>query len=674
MNNANPNALNLLALPPLQRKIVVHLAREGPADAGSLSLALGRDRNEIEDCLSELAARGSVQLSDEGVADAKLGRTRRRTLPARLWPALLASNRLYSTQEIATLNTAVPILQFARAKMSEFADHGPGHVLRVKSFATQLGYVVGLSQTEQHLLRAASLFHDVGNVLDRDRHHIISQETVERLTASGELPFSTREAELVGLLCRWHRKEYDPDRVDQIHDETVRTGLLASILRVSDAMDIDHRRSDYGERFSHVLEFFYPGEMPFWTSLEEILGVRIHCNPEVNLQVFSRQELQDNMQFNMLRGDLEGTPLPWAVEQVSISDEQDEGKLQKVGKGTVEYNTHRKVLLAYPFDCHSIIMAAISRGNLIKAGWHVEMLCYPDTADGSSWLWRNALASSKPEDYGQIVVIGDRPDPTVTKDLLNRTKLWRDAGVPVTILNRHEANWSRLPDLLDLGIELFMGGDWAYFWGSEVQQRDLAWGQIAALCTRDPTQSSAKISPEQETVVLGMLKAVYDRAGRPVDDVAGWVRLSESIIRRIEADDYEYFRDQAQDFFADYGTAAHSPKAEGRVLLFDEAPGDLPQAYYWMLEFAIEKNGRAPDRGIRYKTPYALATWAEGDVLELLAISHWREEAAIPIRLLYPSDLGPQPEGNECTIRVSLPMEQADEVVQALIAACNGLR
>ena len=94
-----------------------------------------------------MAVTGTVQLSANGIADARLGRTRRRTLPARLWPALLATNRLYSAQEIATLTTAVPILQFARAKLSEFADHGPNHVLRVKSFATQLGYVVGLSQS-----------------------------------------------------------------------------------------------------------------------------------------------------------------------------------------------------------------------------------------------------------------------------------------------------------------------------------------------------------------------------------------------------------------------------------------------------------------------------------------------------------------------------------------------
>ena len=157
--------LNLLALPALQRKIVVHLSREGPADAETLAAGLGTDLGEIRRTLDEMALLGTVQLSASGIAEVRLGRTRRRTLPARLWPALLANNRLYSTQEIATLTTAVPILQFARAKLSEFADHGPNHVLRVKSFATQLGYVVGLTRTEQHLLRAACLFHDVGNVI-----------------------------------------------------------------------------------------------------------------------------------------------------------------------------------------------------------------------------------------------------------------------------------------------------------------------------------------------------------------------------------------------------------------------------------------------------------------------------------------------------------------------------
>lgn len=673
MNNTSHSSLSLLTLPPLQRKIIVHLAREGPADADSLAKMLNSDRTEIQQSLDELVARGSVQLSAEGVASARLGRTRRRTLPPRLWPALLASSRLYSTQEIATLNTAVPILQFARAKMSEFADHGPSHALRVKSFVTQLAYIAGLSETEHHLLRAASLFHDVGNVIDRDRHHIISEETIIRLTESGKLPFSRREADIVGLLCRWHRKEYDPQQVDQLNNETVRTGLLASILRVSDAMDIDHRRSDYGERFSGVLEFFYPDEMPFWTSLEEILGVRIHCNPGVNLQVLASQGLQDNIQFNMLRADLEGTPLPWTVEQVVVANEAGIDRFSQVGKKTATHRPARQeALLTFPFDVHSLIMAAISRRNLKRAGWQVEMFCYPDTAGAPGWLWREALAESKPEEYGLLVAIGDRPDPTVTADLIKTVQRWRTAGVSVTLLNRHEANWLRLPNLLEHGVEAILGGDWAYFWGCDVRASDLTWGHIASLCTRDPSQSTATISAEQENIVQGLLKSVYDRASRSVNDVEGWVKLAEAIISRIEANEYTYFADQASGFVERYATAPNPPIRDGRVLCFDQAPGKLPQAYYWAMEAAIERIGRAPERDIQFKTPYALATWVDGDEVELLAINHWREEAAIPIRLLYPGDLGPQPEGNESSIRVRLPAGQAERVVQALIDACNG--
>ena len=672
MNTANASPLNLLALPPLQRKIMVHLAREGSADATHLAAALNEDPVTIEQQLAELAAKGSIQLSADGLAGANLGRTRRRTLPARLWPALLASSRLYTTQEIATLNTAVPILQFARAKMSEFADHGPGHVLRVKSFATQLASVVDLSRSEQHLLRAACLFHDVGNVIDRDRHHIISEETIQRLTASGKLPFSTREAEIVGLLCRWHRKEYDPQRVDEIHNETVRTGLMASILRVADAMDIDHKRSDYNERFSEVLEFFYPLEMPFWTSLEEILGVRIQCRPGVNLQVLASRELRDNMQFNMLRTDLERTPLPWTVEQVAVSNKKA-GKNHSPRENSTAGSTPgpQKAILTFPFDCHSLIMAAISRRNLKQAGYQVELLCFPDTADASGWLWREALAEVKPEKYGALVVIGDRPDPGVTSDVLTRAKLWGAAGVSITLLNRHEANWSRLPQLLELGVETFLGGDWAYFWGSNVQPSDLAWGQIAALCTRDPTQSTMSYSPEHETIVQGLLKSVYDRAAGSTNDVDGWARLAEGIIGRIEANDHAYFAAQAAGFVARYATPPPPTAVDGRVIHFTEPPGDLPQAYYWALEAAIEKIGRAPERGIQFKAPYALASWTDGGEVELLAISHWREEAAIPIRLLYPNDLGPQPEGNESSIRVRIPGAQAEKVIGALNAACN---
>jgi len=58
-------------------------------------------------------------------------------------------------------------------------------------------------------------------------------------------------------------------------------------------------------------------------------------------------------------------------------------------------------------------------------------------------------------------------------------------------------------------------------------------------------------------------------------------------------------------------------------------------------------------------------------MVELLAINHWREEEAIPIRLLYPGDLGPPPAGNEGTVQARLPASQAERVIRALVDACN---
>ena len=436
MTDAKLSPFDLLDLPRLQREIVIYLSRTGPTDADALAQNLERDPSEVHNALSSLVEKGYARLSADGRAKVVFGRTRRRTLPAQLWPALLAPSRLYSEQEIATLRTAVPILQFARAKLGEMVDHGPGHGLRVKSFTTQLGYILGLTSTERHLLRAAALFHDVGNVIDRSRHNIVSQDTVEKLTAAGELPFSTSEARLIGLLCRWHRGEYDPERRDVLRGEPVRTGLLASILRVADAMDIDHRRSDYADQFAPVIQFFYPDQLPHcWAGAENVLGVRIRCTPAMSLQVFAQGHVEDNIQIAMLREDVERTPLDCSVQVITVND--------LMPASPPSTTPGRPALIAFPFDPHSLVMAALSRQHLIAAGLAVELLRYPDTAGGPAWLWRDALPNTDPTAFARLVVIGDRPDSTIDVGILHTIGQWREAGVGITILNRHEANWPR---------------------------------------------------------------------------------------------------------------------------------------------------------------------------------------------------------------------------------------
>jgi hypothetical protein len=676
MSRTQASPLDLLSLPDLQRRIATYLLRQGPASPDALAQVLDLPLADIREALDALAQQGAVLLSARGDARIRLGRTRRRTLPARLSSSLLATDRCYSTQQIATLRASLPFLQFARARLGQFADHGSGHALRVRSFATQLGYLMGLTQAERHLLWAASLFHDVGNAVDRDRHHLISQQAVQDLAAAGEVPFNASEAELVGTLCRWHRKDYNPERQDSLAGESIRTGLLASVLRVADAMDIDQRRSDYTRRLMHVLEFFYPGELKYWTSHRAILGVRVRSDPHITLQVVVQgdEQIGQNLQIVLLRKDLAGTPLDWSIELIPITPWQAPAAVARASGGG------SPALLVFPFEPHSLVMAALSRRQLRAAGLGVELLCYPDTPGGSAWLWGETLTDLSPESFARLVVIGDRPDLTVFPARLRTVDRWQQAGVPVSLLNRHEANWSALQALRRSGAEIILGGDWAYFWGQAVSPSDLAWGRVAALCSRDFTLPEVTLQAEERAAAQGLLKAVYDAAEEPAGDTEGWAALAEPILDRIAGDDagagWSYFVDRANAFRATWGRAAIPSRIVGRVLLFDDGPGVAPQSDYWAMEAAIEAQGRALERSICFHIPYAIATrrmaGAPGEeMVELLAMSHWREEEAVPIRLLCPPDLDPPPAGHEGCVYLCLPAQRAQEVVQALVDACN---
>ncbi|MCB0089571.1 MAG: HD domain-containing protein [Caldilineaceae bacterium] len=691
---SQPHAqLNLLTLPTAQRQVLLYLVREGPTSEAALARALNQEPDGLAATVAALQMRHAITIDATGRLCAELGRTRRRALPARLWPALQTASRLYSAQEIATLRTVVPILQFARARMGEFTDHGPGHVLRVKVFATQLGHVLGLTANEQHLLRAAALLHDVGNVVDRATHHVISQETVEKLAATDRLPFSRREAELVGLLCRWHRREYDPERCDELAGETVRTGLMASILRVADALDSDYRRVDYDDKFKRVLALFYPEEVPFLADLDTILGIRICCTPKLQLQIFVQPGTQAEQSFHIraLRKDVAETPLDCTIQVIECAPAPLSSRLARDVHARqaplpAAQTDRPHAIIACPLDPHSVIMAALSRKHLFAAGHRVELLIFPDAADATSWLWRTELADREPSECAHLILIGDRPDADATSTLLAQVERWQNAGAQVTILNRHEANWGRLPHLLrqtaHAGNQVILGGDWAYFWGDQIDEADIFWGRIAALCTRDPVQSTVGLSSDEQTVSQGLLNAIYDHIASvrraPTENV-NWTTLITPLLERIATDDRGWFIDQASTFGPRYAVLPAAGQPTGKAMWFELTAPTAPHAVYWGLEAAIEARGRMPVRGICYRTPYAIATWSDssaedetnGGAVELLAINHWREEEATPIRLLYPPDIGPAPEGNECAIRVRLPTALAQQVVQLLIAACN---
>lgn len=664
MAEANFSILDLLDLPPLEREVFLYLTHNGSAEARLLAGEIGCTEDEIQQTLNSLVRRHRVQLTADGQAEPLLGRViRRTTLPADIWPAFLTADRLFTDQDIATLRTAIPMLQFARLRMSLFADHGPAHALRVRLIASQLGCLLGLSASEHHFLNTAALFHDIGNIVERDRHHVISQETIEKLATLGKLPFTSHEAEIIGLVCRWHRGGYDPQRVDRFGGEIVRTGLLASILRVSDAMDIDHRRSDYSPAMREVLTFFFADRLPYWTSLEEIWGVRLVCTPEISVQVFTHEQVEDNIQIDALRKDMASTPLGWPIQTIAITDDPPARHAQAGGMG--------KALIAFPFEPHSLIMTAISRRHLREAGYTVELLCYPDTEGGPAWLWGETLGKMDVSGFRRILVIGDRPVPELDSSIVDTVRDWQRAGVRVSLLNRHEANWPRIPPLIYAGVEVILGGDWSYFWGDRATPADLVWGRIAALCVHDPTLSTVGVTSDEQAVMQGVLMRIFEATRQPAGDTAGWSALAEPILERISMNDTIWFSVQAESFLAAYAAPPQPSSTSRRTLRFEGMPGIRPQAYYWALEAAIEGQGRTSHSGVQFKRPYAIATWPAGEDVELYAINHWREEEALPIRLLYPADLGPAPQGTESSINVRLPVGIAAAVIDRLQAACD---
>lgn len=668
MSASTFTVLDVLDLAPVERELFLEIARNGPQSIDALAQATMLPRAAINAALAALIAKNRAHRLSDDLYDVVMGKTKTHTtLPAQLWPALLAPQRLYSEQEIAILKVAIPMLEFVRATLSSFADHGPHHALRVKTTATQLGYVMGLTDTERRMLRVGALFHDIGNVIEREHHHQISQATVEKLAELGELPLSMEEVMVVGLLCRWHRKEYEPERVDIVRGENVRTGLCASILRVSDAMDIDSRRSDYDQEFRFAMEFFFPEKRPYFTSLEETYGVRAVCADQVNIQVFTHGVVQDNIQIEQLYSDLSKTPLAWNVQQLSIPPTETETR------------ANGRALVVFPFDTHSLVMAALSGKQLERAGCHVELFCYPDTPDGPNWLWRSALNEIDARDLAQLVIIGDRPfvpqggpDANVTLHLFNTIERWQNAGARISILNRHEANWARVSELCARGVTVTLGTDWAYFWGDEFSPQDFAWASLAALTTRDPTMASLNISDETERVMQGLLDAVFEAEQQAqqndVNDSAAWRALAEPLLERIAQDDRAYFAARADEFRARF-EAPCGGRVAGSVLILD-ATDTPPQGLFWMMEAAMEQHGFLYERNLRLRVPYAIATREVDDHIELVAMNHWRANQVAPIRLLYP-DIGPRPQGTESAVTARLAPAQAELVVAKLIEACN---
>lgn len=117
------------------------------------------------------------------------------------------------------------------------------------------------------------------------------------------------------------------------------------------------------------------------------------------------------------------------------------------------------------------------------------------------------------------------------------------------------------------------------------------------------------------------------------------------------------------------GAAGHEPAGFRSADATKGTRGRLPPAFRWVLEAAIERQGRMPVLGRRIKVPHAVAAWPDGGAVEILAITHRCEDDALPIRLLYPDGIAPMPQGNAHALRVRVDVEFAPVLVRMVVDA-----
>jgi translation initiation factor 2B subunit (eIF-2B alpha/beta/delta family) len=126
------------------------------------------------------------------------------------------------------------------------------------------------SEPEKFYLLSSAWLHDIGMIPDlfgrkddykkvRSEHHIRSQRYIEEKRQ--ELGLNQSEARIIGEICKYHKKSEDIVECQETAAGSIRLQLLASYLRLADAIHIDRTRVD-----ESLFKIFLETGMP-WDSM-----------------------------------------------------------------------------------------------------------------------------------------------------------------------------------------------------------------------------------------------------------------------------------------------------------------------------------------------------------------------------------------------------------------------
>jgi len=297
----------------------------------------------------------------------------------------------FDKRELFFMRIVWPLMAKASGRYWEYADHGPKHVEKVRRFINLLGHIYGLEHHELELARLAAIAHDLGMVWERETHEVVTGKILDLLSNKYPTLFGKEELPAIKEICLKHRTsndeeggDYNPDEILTIKGKEYRSGLIISLLRVADGLDMDYKRvNDYSVNSIErdIIKDFDKEKERHLSSLDSILGVRILCDRRPCFEIFTNNTFKAVLQINRILNEIQLTPLRIPVHIHIVRDEIE---------GTQFPADSNKSLVCSYFSPSGIITACISKkniGRMIGDPSQVEIWCHPEKTRYINKFW-----------------------------------------------------------------------------------------------------------------------------------------------------------------------------------------------------------------------------------------------------------------------------------------------
>lgn len=526
--------------------------------------------------------------------------------------------------EIEILKTFLPYLTLAGDKNIEMTDHEAMHAQRVKRITVFLGSSIGLSELELSHAKIGALLHDLGMIKGRDKHEKKGAEIFRQKVTEAGIPLDKDSVDLISHIIEKHRGGYNNSEISN----NIRKGLICSIVRVADAMDIDERRSSHYDETKGPIKVSNEKQILHHESVKAIKGVRFVFYENPQIEIFTNNPEKASLQVYRLADDIQKTTFNWGVSTYNVNQESTDELPKRITK---------KAFVSSYCDLHGMIMGAITCNNLARKGIDFDFIYGIQSTSDLDIFWKDLIKNfTNNDDYG-LFFFTDMHVPRSNPELFLESleKLISD-GKEVYYANHLERDASLIPSLMKIGTRVIFGDIWSCFYGNNLTESDIFWARIAAMCDRDSSWLEVFFTEEIDSVLKG-LTFLFFKALQMNDDL-----LIKKMIDKIRNDDRSFFIEASKDkgikdlypFISDI-----KPIQKGYFLIVDILPDLRGRLSYYILDYLLDKGGHERyGLDLKLDHHYAVTIFERSTKkCHILFRSTW-DKGTIPIRYFFEPD------------------------------------